>query len=130
MGDTKTELLSSDTKAELVENAKALLKITDGDSDALLDLLTDDTAQAIVSYCRLEELPRQLEGFIPVITAARFRENEADGIKEISEGERRVEYGDTKNHFLNEYAERLKPFMSRRVKLPSEMEDIQDDKSV
>lgn len=112
MGDAKTEMLDA---------AKLLLGIDNEESDAILTLLIEDTTDAVLSYCRIEVLPRQLESFVPYLAANRFRENGNGGVRSVTEGERRVEYGDENYDFLKAYAERLKPFVSRRVKLPSQL---------
>ena len=54
--------------------------------------------------------------------------NQNGGVKSVTEGERKVEYSDDNYDYLKEYAIRLKPFVSRKVKVPSEV--IADDKSV
>lgn len=123
MGDTKTEFLDA---------AKLLLGIKTDESDELLSYLIDDCTETVLAYCHIDVLPRQLEGFIPQIAAGRFSENQNGDIKSITEGERRVEYRDTKVDFLSEYTDRLKPFMSRKAWVPSDKDkgDTKDDKSV
>lgn len=120
MGDTKTEFLDA---------AKLLLGINNDESDGLLAFLIDDTIEAVLAYCHIDVLPRQLEGFIPQIAASRFAENNQGGVKSITEGERRVEYRDTKTDFLSEYTDRLKPFMSRQAWVPSDKDkgDTKDE---
>ncbi len=110
-----------DTKIEILDAAKTLLEIKDEKNDELLMLLIDDTVNAVLSYCRLDVLPRTLVSLIPTLTAERYRLNMREGVKSVTEGERRVEYAEGKNNFLSEYAERLKPFVSRNVKLPSDI---------
>ncbi len=123
MGDTKTDFLNA---------AKLLLEIKNDESDELLSYLIDDCVNAVLAYCHIDILPRQLEGFIPRLAAAMYRERQQSGIKSITEGERRVEYGDTKTDFLTEYAERLRPFISREVFVPSDKDkgDTKDEQSV
>lgn len=122
MGDTKTEILDA---------AKLLLGITDEENDELLTLLIDDTISAVLSYCRIEVLPRQLVSLIPLIAAGRYRLNGRSDVKSVTEGERRVEYTGN-GSFLDEYAARLKPFVSRSVKLPSDIivKEENDDQSI
>lgn len=121
-----------DVKAEILAAAKLLMGIENDESDELLTLMIDNAIQAVLSYCRLEVLPRQLVSFIPTIVERQLRNNENSGVKSITEGERRVEYCEEDYDFLSEYAARLKPFVSRRVKLPSDldMEEESNDKSV
>lgn len=123
MGDTKTEIL---------EAAKTLLGIENDESDKLIMLLIDEVTDAVLSYCRLEVLPRQLVSFIPTLVTERFLGSKNLGVKSVTEGERRVEYCEEDYDFLSAYASRLKPFVSRNVRLPSDLdkEGESDDKSV
>ena len=121
-----------DTKTEILDAAKLLLGIEDDENDELLMLLIEDTTSAVISYCRIEVLPRQLESLIPTLVARQYRLNAQEGVKSVTEGERRVEYTESNNDFLGEYAWRLKPFVSRSVKLPSDMsiKEENDDQSI
>ena len=123
MGDTKTEIL---------EASKVLLGIDNDESDKLIMLLIDEVTDAVLSYCRLEVLPRQLMSFIPTLVAERFAGNKNAGVKSITEGERRVEYCEEDYDFLAAYAARLRPFVSRKVKVPSDLDakEENNDKSV
>ena len=121
-----------DTKIEFLDAAKLLLGIKNDESDELLAFLIEDTTEAVLAYCHIDLLPRQLEGFIPQIAARRFAENNQCGVKSITEGERRIEYIGANTDFLSEYTERLKPFMSREVWVPSDKDkgDTKDEQSV
>lgn len=123
MGETKTEILDA---------SKALLGINDEKNDEILTLLIDDIINAVLSYCRIEVLPRQLVSLIPTMTAAQYRLNMQEGVKSVTEGERRVEYIEKNNDFLSDYAARLKPFVSRSIRIPSDLisEEDNDDKSI
>ena len=114
-----------DKKTEFLYAAKLLLEIKDGDSDELLLFLIQETIDAVMSYCHIDVMPRQLEGFIPSMAAARYRDNAAGGIRSVTEGERRVDYGDSTD-IMSAYKDRLKPFMSRAVWLPSDLEGRSD----
>ena len=101
-----------DTKNEILDAVKLLLGIKDNDKDDVL----------------IDVLPRQIVSFIPTLTVKRYTANQNGGVKSVTEGERKVEYSDDNYDYLKEYAIRLKPFVSRKVKVPSEV--IADDKSV
>ncbi len=116
-----------DTTAEIVSAAKVILGISDDGSDELIELIAEDTVNAVLSYCRLDVLPRQLVSLIPHITAKRFNAAQRDGVKTITEGERRVEYFDGGSSLPEEYVPRLKPFVSRAVKVPSDLERDEND---
>lgn len=111
-----------DKNTELLGAAKLLLGIKNDESDELLTFLIKDTVDAVMSYCHIDVMPRQLEGFIPSMAAARYRENAAGGIVSLTEGERRVEYGAAGAGFMSEYRERLKPFISHAAFVPSDLE--------
>lgn len=112
-----------DSKTEFLEAVKLLLGIEEDTEDKRLTLLINDTVNAVLSYCRIDTLPRQLEGLIPQIAAQLYQRQNALGVKTIAEGERRVEYADTDKEPLSAYYDRLKPFISRRVYVPSERKD-------
>ena len=114
-----------DKKTEFLYAAKLLLEIKDGDSDELLLFLIQETIDAVMSYCHIDVMPRQLEGFIPSMVAARYCGNAAGGVRSVTEGERRVDYGDSSD-IMSAYKDRLKPFMSRAVWLPSDLEGRSD----
>ncbi len=111
-----------DKREEIFKATKTLAGITTTDDDELLLLLIDEAIAAVAAYCRLDILPRQLESFIPVIAAREYTDRAHSGVRAVSEGERRVDYADAEYDFLNEYSARLKPFISRSVKLPSDLE--------
>ncbi len=111
-----------DAKTEILAAVKTLAGIEGTEIDGLLSLLIDDTVNAVLSYCRIEVLPRQLVSLIPVIVTEKYRLNKNDGVKALTEGERRVEYCDGDYDFLAAYAARLKPFVSRSVKVPSDLD--------
>ena len=113
-----------DTKNEILDAVKLLLGIKDNDKDDVLMLLIEDTVNSVLAYCRIDVLPRQIVSFIPT----RYTANQNGGVKSVTEGERKVEYSDDNYDYLKEYAIRLKPFVSRKVKVPSEV--VADDKSV
>ena len=110
-----------DTKNEILDAVKLLLGIKDNDKDDVLMLLIEDTVNSVLAYCRIVS-------FIPTFTVKRYTANQNGGVKSVTEGERKVEYSDDNYDYLKEYAIRLKPFVSRKVKVPSEV--IADDKSV
>lgn len=109
-----------DTTMEYLDAVKLILGLNDEDSDELLTLLIEDTVSAVLSHCRIEVLPRQLEALIPQIAARLYRGNMSGGVRTITEGERRIEYSGAAEA-LPDYYDRLKPFVSRAVSLPSDV---------
>ncbi len=122
MGDTKTDFLAA---------TKLLLGIKNDESDSLISLIIDEVTDAALSYCRLEVLPRQLESFIPTLAAKRYDLSKQGGIKSVTEGDRRVEYGEEDYDFLSGYKSRLRPFMNRSVRVPTDLDakEAVNDKS-
>lgn len=108
------------SEIKFLDETKLVLGLEGEENDDLLCLLIDDTVNAVLSYCRIDTLPYQLEGLIPQLVSERFQKNSSGGIKLISEGERRVEYAEPQG-VLKEYHDRLKPFISKRVYVPSEI---------
>lgn len=119
-------------KNEALERLKMLLGINESEQDSLLSFLIDDTINLILGYCRIEVLPRQLESLVPTIAADMYRakgygqEAAPEIIKSISEGERSVSYADTTpdNDFFTNYHDRLKPYVNRKGRVPSEIKSV------
>ncbi len=115
---------------EAMETLEILLGIKDDEQNSLLSFLLDDCVNMILGYCRLEELPRQLESLVPVIAADMYRakdygqQDAPQTVKSISEGQRSVSYesvvSDT-DELLKDYRGRLKPYVNRRGRVPSEL---------
>ncbi len=105
---------------EILENAKMLLNIPDESADDKLSFYIDDITEAIKSYCRLDFLPVQLYGLAAQM-AARLYENGVSNVKALAQGERRVEFDTDARSVIEGYADRLKPFVSRSGRVPSEV---------
>lgn len=114
---------------ETLDALKLLLGIKDNEQDSLLSFLIDDVTNLIMGYCRIEIIPRQLESLIPTIAADAYRAKgygsaaAPEVIKSISEGNRSVSYAETNpsNDFFKNYHDRLKPFINRRGRVPSDV---------
>lgn len=123
MGTINDEQLNSALGA-----LKMLLGIKDNEQDSLLSFLIDDTVNMILGYCRIEVLPRQLESLVPTIAVDMYRakgyghETAPEVVKSISEGERSVSYAETNpdNDFFANYHDRLKPYINRKGRVPSD----------
>ena len=115
---------------EARERLKLLLGIKDSDSDELLSFLIEDTVNMILGYCRIDILPRQLESLVPTIAADMYRrkgygQTEApQTIKSVTEDKRSVSFENNltdTDEFLKEYETRLKPFVCRKGRVPSDV---------
>ena len=122
-----------DTKAEAIGTLKLLLGIEDDSKDTLLSFLIDDAEALILGYCRICFLPRQLEGLLPMIAADVYRakgygsEAAPNTVKSISEGQRSVSFETTRQTdigILEKFHSRLKPYINRRGKVPSDVGKI------
>lgn len=115
-------------KAEALKTLKMLLGIKDDEQNSLLSFLIADTVDAILGYCRIDILPRQLESLVPIIAAENYRAKgygqaaAPEVVKSISEGDRSVSYAETNtdNDLLSSYYNRLNPFRSRKGCVPSD----------
>ncbi|NLZ95789.1 MAG: hypothetical protein GX921_08200, partial [Bacteroidales bacterium] len=85
----------------------------------------------VLSYCRIKELPKQLESLIATMSVRMYRDNgygQTDApqtVSSISEGSRSVSYknnSDCADRFLNSYKARLEPFRCRRGRVPSDLD--------
>lgn len=117
---------------ECLIQLKMLLGIEDGGKDKLLSFIISDTERMILDFCRLDTLPTQLESLVPVIAADYYRakgygtEQSPEVIKTITEGDRSVSYAETQPgaDFFKHYSSRLKPFVRRRGRVPSDIEFV------
>lgn len=107
--------------SEILENAKMLLGLTDGSEDDVISFYIDDITEAVMSYCRLDFLPRQLYGLTAQIAAEMFLCRGHLDIVSLTEGERRVEFKNAARSILAGYGDRLKPFVKTAGRLPSEV---------
>lgn len=117
-------------KESALKLEKMLLGIEDGSKDEILRFLTDDSIQLVISYCRIETLPKALFYLIPQIAADRYRmqgygsEETVKRVKSWTQGKRAESYEDSNiyaNHFLNNYKNRLAPFINKRGVAPSDI---------
>ena len=114
-------------KANALETAKMLLGIEGDCRDNLLSFLIEDNINLILNYCRISDFPQELESLLPVMTADRYRrasygQEKADKVvKSETQGSVSKSYEDSTandSHFLNNYRERLKPFINRKGRVP------------
>lgn len=123
------ETAASGNEFDAARTLKTLLGIKDGEQDGLLSFLIDDTVNMILGYCRIDEMPEKLMSLVPIIAADMYRakgygSGESPSIvKSVSEGERSVSFTDSSpgNDFFKNYYERLRPFINRRGRVPSDL---------
>ena len=117
-------------RAEILENVKMLLGIGSTEKDKLLSFLIEDTVSAVLSYCRIEFLPEALTGIVAQMVVKGYRlngygsEEVPTDIKSISEGDRSVTFAERSgNGIIDNYKSRLAPFVNRKGKVPSEVDN-------
>lgn len=119
-------------EANALETAKMLLGIEGDCRDNLLSFLIEDNINLILNYCRISDFPQELESLLPVMTADRYRrasygQEKADKVvKSETQGSVSKSYEDSTandSHFLNNYRERLKPFINRKGRVPSDFDE-------
>lgn len=124
-------MINEEMAKKILSDVKMLLAIRDDDSDELLSFLIDDCVNLVLSYCRIEELPKRLESLIASMSVRMYRDNgygQTDApqtVSSISEGSRSVSYknnSDCADRFLNSYKARLEPFRCRRGRVPSDLD--------
>ena len=107
---------------QVINNAAMLLKLENGAAEEALAFLAEDCVNAVLTYCRLDFLPYQLIGLTARMTADMYRtecENGGRDISSVTEGDRKIDFSvPIKN--IEAYAERLRPFMNIKGRLPSE----------
>lgn len=112
-----------------MEKLKMLLGITDSEQDSLLQFLLDEVRDMICGYCRIDEVPTKLESLIPVIAADLYRckgygETEApQAVSSLTQDKKTVSFqkNETESDLLSNYYRRLRPFINRRGRVPSEV---------
>lgn len=110
---------------EILENTKMLLGLDGEEKDTLIAFLICDMIDAVMAYCRIEVLPRQLYGLIAQMCAGLYRSRgygeNTPAVKSVTEGQRRVEFENAEGLFAD-YSKRLEPFINKSARLPSELE--------
>lgn len=106
---------------EVLSDTKMLLEITGNDKDELLTFYINDIEAAILARCRIEFLPRQLYGLIARIAAKMYAADNTSNITSVAEGDRKITYALNANDMIEEFSDRLAPFMNFAGKLPSEV---------
>ena len=117
-----------DIKKEILADVKMLSGLTGEEHDEILLFLIEDAVNSALAYCRLEFLPRQLFGLIAQMVVKLWRNgdygnSDADfAVKAIAEGDRRIEFDTSADSVLGEYRDRLKPYVNKVARLPSELD--------
>lgn len=113
----------------IMNGAKLLLGITNNSQDDILLFITQDAINAVLAHCRIKELAENMYSLVSQIVYAAYRENvygsteTPEDVKSISEGDRSitVECRKDMDAILCDFEKRLKPFINKRGKLPSEV---------
>lgn len=116
-------------KNVIMEGAKLLLGIKDDSQKEILSFITDDAINAVLAHCKIKELTQNMLSLVSQIVFSAYRENGygtqevPEDVKSISEGDRSITIERRKDMdaILCDFEKRLKPFVNKRGKLPSEV---------
>lgn len=106
--------------SEILNNAKMLLEISDNSKDELLLFYIDDIKSAVLSYCRIDNIPITLMKLISQIVADIYKKSDKSIIS-VTEGDRKIDFLPSSKTVIDEYYERLKPFRNISATLPSDI---------
>jgi len=81
----------------MLEKVKIMLgiKADDTSCDSILNLMLEDTVTAVLNYCRLKKLPKELEATVRAIVVNKYRSMELNGVEGIKRGDTEVTYFET-----------------------------------
>lgn len=108
---------------EILNELKLILGVKEDSDDELFKLYIKDISSAIINRCRISVLPKALYTLVAQICARVYRNNKNEGVRAITEGDRRIEFSQNSESVINEYKDRLKPFTNIMGVLPSEVCD-------
>jgi len=80
---------------DLLDKAKKILGIENGENDFVLEWMLRDAIQAILDYCRIRRLPKQLEDLAVGIMVRQFNFENGGNISSIKRGDTTLSYGGT-----------------------------------
>ena len=108
----------------MLDRIKMLLGILDNSQDELLNYIIESTEELVLAHCKIKQMPEGLKSIMPMICADVYRAKQfgqsGKSVKSLTQGERSVTY-DERDDVLSSYSSQLKPFMSKRGRLPSEL---------
>lgn len=117
-------------KDKILEQAKALLGITDDKQDVRLKILIDECIDRVIGYCRTDGYPAPLVSLLPIMVQRAYivggfgRADPALGaVVSVKQGERSVQYegaAAVSSDWIMDFESRLKPYRKRKGRLPSE----------
>ena len=114
--------------SEALSTLKMLLKKENNDEDILLNFLIDDAENMIFGYCRINEMPQRLKTLVPKLAYDLYYLKGYDKaelpklVQSVTQGNRSVNYDNqnlSEKDLLKNYYDRLKPFVNKKGKVPS-----------
>lgn len=106
---------------EILRDTKMLLDIDDDSKDGILSFYIDDIENAILAYCRIAFLPRQLYGLVSRIVCDIYSDDDSGAVSSISEGDRKIEFESRYDRIIEVYKMRLRPFRNTDGRVPSDI---------
>ncbi|WP_195238666.1 phage head-tail connector protein [Romboutsia sp. 1001285H_161024_C4] len=89
----------------MFENIKLVLNLTDDSHDELIMYYINKFTNIVLEYCNRDDLNNSLESFIEdkVIEVINHQKSSTNlnGIKSISRGDTKIEYGTNSNNYIN-----------------------------
>lgn len=80
----------------MLEKVKIMLGIKQNDTscDDVLNLMLEDAATAVLNYCRIKKLPKELEAVVREIVANKHKSIEVDNVESVKRGDTEVTYSE------------------------------------
>lgn len=80
----------------MLEKVKLMLGIKSNDTsyDDILNLMIEDTTTAVLNYCRIRKLPKELESTVREIVVNKYKSIEIDNVESVKRGDTEVTYSE------------------------------------
>lgn len=97
---------------DMLIKIRLLLGITNTDNDLILEWMLKDAIQAVLDYCHLKSLPKELETFVIGLVIRYFNAQNDGSIASIKRGDTTISYTDpiTISDFTNKDKTRLNAY--------------------
>ncbi len=103
---------------EIIERARLIAGLDK--ADELLVLYAEEAVNYVLAYCHLEIMPQKLYALTARLAASAYKRGNDCDIVSLKEGDRQVDYGVFES-VTRQFADRLRPFVDMRGRVPSEV---------
>lgn len=90
---------------------KLILNIDNEAYDEILELMIEDAIMAVLNYCNIKDLPKQLELVVREIVANSFNTQLEGNVSSIKRGDTQINYSNTID--INSFSDKQKSSMNR-----------------